>query len=86
MALLILALSLLSLAVSLLSTLALQGPLAGWTQQLVRAMTTAGEALEAEGSASLGDFVINCMKDCTAGGKPARAAALVSELVRPSPC
>jgi hypothetical protein len=64
--------------------LLVQGPLAGWTQQLVRTMNTTGEALEAEGLSSLGEFVIKCLKDCTAGGKPARAAHLVSELVWPA--
>jgi hypothetical protein len=47
----------------------------------VEAMTTAADALGAEGSASMGEFIVNCMKDCTAGGKPALAGVLVSELV-----
>ena len=55
--------------------------MSGWTKQLVEAVTTTGQALDAEGAASLGDFITNCMKDCTAGGKPPRAAHLVSELV-----
>jgi hypothetical protein len=59
-----------------------QGPLAGWTQKLVRAMTTAGKALKTEGYASMGEFIVDCMKDITAGGKPALGAVLTAELVR----
>lgn len=60
-----------------------QGPLADWAQRLVGAMNSAGEALASEGCASIGEFVLDCLKDCTARGRPASASYLVRELVRP---
>jgi hypothetical protein len=59
-----------------------QGPLSEWAQQLIKAMTTTGDALDAEGFSSLGDFILSCMRDCIVGGAPARATHLITELVR----
>ena len=44
-------------------------------------MNTAGEALASEGCSSLGEFVLDCLKDCTAKQKPPSAVYLVRELV-----
>ena len=61
----------------------MQGPLSEWTNRLTAAIKDAGASLDSCGYDSLGNLAVEAMKDCTASGKPARAAHLVAELVRP---
>jgi hypothetical protein len=60
----------------------LQGPLADWARALARTITEAGEALAANGERSLGESILESLRNCTAAGRPPRAAHLVAELVR----
>lgn len=61
----------------------LQGPLSEWTNRLTATIKDTGASLESCGYSSLGNLALEAMKDCTASGRPARAAHLVAELVRP---
>lgn len=60
----------------------LQGPLSDWANRLTSTIKVAGASLDSCGYDSLGNLILETMKDCTASGRPARASHLVAELVR----
>lgn len=60
----------------------MQGPLEGYIRMLHHVLTSTGQALDLQGSASLGSFVLESLHDSASRSCTVRAQQLVNDLVR----